>query len=170
MLEIANCFRDPGLRPPAPYHTRLHAIPNRKSQSFVDSVFAGVFNATVGFRILTGYANPGPTVNWYEIQPKLAEDLKAKSDILTLLDCHHAAQAGRGQDSVPEQKWCRLFATWAMGVGTPEPGKCSFTMCMVPEIGRMLEESGEAIITHLHGQLRKKGVLQQTPVHVDFTR
>ena len=41
MLEIANCFRDPGLRLPAPYHTRLHAIPNRKSQSFVDSVFAG---------------------------------------------------------------------------------------------------------------------------------
>ena len=57
-----------------------------------------------------------------------------------------------------------------MGVGTPEPGKCSFTMCIVPEISRMLEESGEAIITHLHGRLTKKGVLQQIPVHVDFTR
>ena len=32
----------------------------------------------------------------------------------------------------------------------------------------MLEESEEAILTHLHGRLTKKGVLQQTPVHVDL--
>ena len=125
----------------------------------------------MGFCILTGYSSSGrggSTVNWYEIQPKLVEDPKVKSDVLILLDCCHAAQAGRGRDSAPEQKRCELLAACAMGVGTPEPGEYSFTMRMIQEIGRMLAESKEAIITHLHGRLTKKGVLQQTPVHVDL--
>ena len=41
-------------------------------------------------------------------------------------------------------------------------------MRMVQEIERMLEELREVSITRLHGQLMKRGMLQQTPVYADL--
>ena len=66
----------------------------------------------------------GPTLNWYEVQPIL---LGWEGDILMILDCCYAAQAGRDRQS----RIIELLAASANNKRTPPAGPYSFTTILM---------------------------------------
>ncbi|KAF8538965.1 hypothetical protein BDD12DRAFT_805711 [Trichophaea hybrida] len=175
------------------YHVQLLAIPAVKSHSYVElqiidllhkndhsSHLLIVYYGGHGDRddgrnqknqlrekrsVWAGCQRGGTTVNWYEIQPRLE---KAEADVLILLDCCYAAQAGRGREQ-KEPNRCELLAACAMGVPTPAPGPRSFTTAVIREMKIMLSNSDEVVITELNRRLHKQeSKVAQSPVHIDL--
>ncbi|KAH8892124.1 hypothetical protein GQ53DRAFT_764496 [Thozetella sp. PMI_491] len=100
---------------------------------------------------------------WSEIQPKLGI---VKGDILLLLDCCFAAQAARDRDRVIPGN-VELVAACAMKLGTPAPTQAqSFTMTLIREIERALDEQRAVIVKEVHGRLsRADRGLVQSPLY-----
>lgn len=104
----------------------------------------------------------GPTVNWSDIQPKLAY---ANGDVLLLLDCCYAAQAARTADRVIPPN-VELHAACAMGCQAAGPGPGSFTTTWIKEVQASLASDGHALIAEVHHKLAVADCrLVQTPVY-----
>lgn len=159
-------------------------IPSQKSQaalqrSITDVIFAceksresllivyygGHGNANPELRRATWAARGigGPTLNWYEVQPSL---YAWEGDILMILDCCYAAQAGRENDN----RTVELLAASGVNKKTPPAGKYSFTSILLTVMGRMLTEmksmTAREIYIRLTRQIRDDERVQETPVHI----
>ncbi|KAF2495502.1 hypothetical protein BU16DRAFT_618292 [Lophium mytilinum] len=105
----------------------------------------------------------GPTLDWYEIQPKLVH---ARGDVLLLLDCCYAAQAARGASDRTVPPNVELQASCAMGCQAASPGQDSFTTAWIKEVEDSLKAKGHARIADIHHQLaRADRCLLQTPLY-----
>jgi hypothetical protein len=101
----------------------------------------------------------GPTLEWYKIQDEFKT---ADSDILIVLDCCFAAQAGRAKEKYSNR--IELLAAAGMGTKTPMPGKRSFTKALIREISSCLGTEGEVLTTTLLRNLvARKAELWATP-------
>ena len=87
----------------------------------------------------------GPTVQWYDIHPKLR---KANADILLLLDCYYAAQAIRARDNHGNK--IEVLAAASMEDRTKKPGMGSFTEAFMLGCTEILKEKPEVIVSELH--------------------
>ncbi|KAI0471819.1 hypothetical protein GGR56DRAFT_93512 [Xylariaceae sp. FL0804] len=103
-----------------------------------------------------------PTLEWYRIQDQMMD---SDADIVLLLDCCFAAQAGR--DRRRSRGSFEILAAAAMGVKTPMPGKGSFTSIVIDAIQASLESEGSVRMKDLHGSLcNRQYSLYATPVHI----
>ena len=89
-----------------------------------------------------------PTVDWFDIQPKLKN---SQGDVLVLLDCCHGAQAARGRLKLPIR--VELLAACPMDSLTPGPGPRSFTTALMREIKNHLDTDGFIFMDQLHSSL-----------------
>lgn len=104
----------------------------------------------------------GPTVPWYEIQDLM---LRFKTDVLLLLDCCFAAQAGRGRDSGPYR--FEILAAAAMGQKTAPPGPDSFTVALIREMEEAIARDGYVDMNQTQRRLsHRERKLIATPVHI----
>lgn len=90
------------------------------------------------------------------------------ADILLLLDCCYAAQAGRERDA----SWARLeiLAAAAMGMKTPGPGPQSFTRALINELKACVEKDEYLGIDDLHRRLvSRKANLHATPIRISLS-
>jgi hypothetical protein len=101
-------------------------------------------------------------VRWYEIQQSLNN---VKFDVLLLLDCCYAGQAGRGADYLPPGPVELLAA--AGDTVTPGPGDGSFTAMMIEVMKQHLKKEKQIKISKLHAELvHRKSDLYTLPFHV----
>lgn len=102
-----------------------------------------------------------PSLNWHEIQQLLKHTCL---DVLLLLDCCFAAQAGRSrEDGIGKFE---LLAAAAMGMKTPGPGKRSFTTALMRLLQDASESDEELLVVDLQRQLLRSEVdLYATPVY-----
>lgn len=111
----------------------------------------------------------GPHVRWYEVQ-KLFRDITF--DVLLLLDCCHAAQAGRsaGEGTLDEPPGrVELLAAAGDRAETPQPGDGSFTTIMVQTMEKLIEKDNKIDILELHTKLvSREAKLYTTPFHVQI--
>ncbi|CAG8973486.1 hypothetical protein HYALB_00002811 [Hymenoscyphus albidus] len=106
-----------------------------------------------------------PTLNWYSVQEILKE---AESDVLLLLDCCFAAQAGRTRRE-PSKSRFEILAAAAMGMQTPMPGEKSFTKILQKQVKEIFDETRFVLIPDLHQRLvHRMAGLYATPVHISF--
>lgn len=101
-----------------------------------------------------------PSLEWDTIQRTL-NTADSQGDLLLILDCCYAAQAGRGPT---------ILAACAMGLTTPLVGESSFTSRLIAQTKELLEDEGFVSISQLHGRLTKRHAkLDQTPVVIDLS-
>ncbi|KAI1085137.1 hypothetical protein F5B20DRAFT_575601 [Whalleya microplaca] len=106
-----------------------------------------------------------PVLKWYMIQDQFDYIKTSDTDILLLLDCCFAAQAGRARDSSHGR--LEIMAASAMGMKTPAPGNTSFTNILLREIRRTIKDGGSVDMRHLHGQMcHRKVDLWATPIYM----
>lgn len=103
-------------------------------------------------------------MKWYKIQEEI---LNSSTDILLLLDCCYAAQAGR--DRKDGRGKFEVMAAAAMGMKTPGAGDRSFTNILLRELKLAVEQRGFVSMKDLHGHLcGRKQDLYATPVHISL--
>ncbi|KAJ2990468.1 hypothetical protein NUW58_g2932 [Xylaria curta] len=110
-----------------------------------------------------------PVLNWYMIQDQFDHIKTSDTDILLLLDCCFAAQAGRARNTSHGQ--LDIMAASAMGMKTPEPGDTSFTSILLREIRHTMENGGPVDMAYLHGQMcNRKVELWATPIYMTLKK
>ncbi|KAK0670325.1 hypothetical protein QBC41DRAFT_345665 [Cercophora samala] len=119
--------------------------------------------------VWAAHAKGGPTLNWSLIQRGLSSLLStptfAGTDILLLLDCCYAAQAGRGLSK--SNLRFSILAAAAMRSKTRSPGKGSFTSALIQEIKGAVDQQGLVTVQSLHLALcDDKHDLYTTPVYI----
>ncbi|KAK6222689.1 hypothetical protein LQW54_000870 [Pestalotiopsis sp. IQ-011] len=98
---------------------------------------------------------------------QLREIKTSSTDILIILDCCFAAQAGRSRDEYAGR--VEVLAASAMGMETPRPGPQSFTSILITEMTKALKEQGYVDVRALHGSMcDRKTQLWATPVHMSL--
>ncbi|KAL1796259.1 hypothetical protein ACET3X_004799 [Alternaria dauci] len=109
----------------------------------------------------------GPSVRWYEVQQLFID---VPFDVLLLLDCCHAAQAGRdtGDEALDKPpSGVELLAAAGDKAETPHPGDLSFTNGMIKLMKEWIKEKKQVKISELHAALvHRKADLYTTPFHV----
>ncbi|CAG8953482.1 hypothetical protein HYFRA_00010232 [Hymenoscyphus fraxineus] len=102
---------------------------------------------------------------WAAVQEILKE---AESDVLLLLDCCFAAQAGRTRRE-PSKSRFEILAAAAMGMQTRMPADDSFTKILQKHVKAIFDETGFVLIPDLHQRLvHRMAGLYATPVHISF--
>ncbi|KAF2232015.1 hypothetical protein EV356DRAFT_518054 [Viridothelium virens] len=112
--------------------------------------------------VWAAYAVGGPTLEWYKIQEDLMDfDI----DILLILDCCFASQAGRASD----RRTGRILALAAAAKNekTRLPGDDSYTQGIMREMKKLVLENGYTSTLELHQRLlSRKAGLQATPQYI----
>ncbi|KAK0670323.1 hypothetical protein QBC41DRAFT_96514 [Cercophora samala] len=117
--------------------------------------------------VWAAHAQGGPTVKWYKIQDQIKE-VRSETDMLLILDCCFAAQAGRGSDDSSGR--LEILAAAAMGVKTPLPGPKSFTAAVIRNMKRSVAQDGFVVISELQYRLTKREEgLFTTPIYIGLT-
>ncbi|KAF2447403.1 hypothetical protein P171DRAFT_429047 [Karstenula rhodostoma CBS 690.94] len=110
------------------------------------------------------YRSGGPDVKWYKI---LQEFEDTTFDVLLLFDCCHAAQGGRGSESLPGR--VELLAACGVREKTIDPGAGSFTTGLILGMKKFLEEKGRVLISELNSHLtHRKADLYVNPVYIQL--
>ncbi|KAL9089810.1 MAG: hypothetical protein Q9165_005604 [Trypethelium subeluteriae] len=112
--------------------------------------------------VWAAFAAGGPTLEWYKIQEDLMDfDI----DILLVLDCCFASQAGRASD----RRTGRILALAAAAKNekTPLPGDDSYTRGIMREMRSLVLANGHTSALELHQRLlSRKAGLQATPQYI----
>jgi hypothetical protein len=91
--------------------------------------------------------------------------MDADVDVLLILDCCFASQAGRAHEERPGR--VELLAAAANSEQTPMPGPGSFTKGIMREMKTCFEESGHVTILDLHKRLMdRRAKLKATPFYL----
>jgi hypothetical protein len=107
------------------------------------------------------YREGKPTLDWFELQPMLAN---AQADVFLLFDCCHASLAAKQRHS----RGVELLAAASSSGETPQPGPYSFTYHFVQQTRKTLREEGQIWVSELSGIM--KDLTKQDPVYFALRR
>lgn len=108
----------------------------------------------------TSRRSRGPTAFWPEVE---ALFLRAKQDVLIVMDCCYSGQGGRAQ-KFTKTNHIEIFASCHNYGEANAPGPHSFTAHFIAETRRLLDHYRCVVTTSLFALLRQT-INRQTPVH-----